>query len=464
MYQKMISYIYEYIQEEKGANIGFVKLALQNHQYKMKVYLKNMCLDGQKLMVYGFVRKEEGLHTIPFGMVKVISGIGESLFLGNTEELSSEYRFLDMSGLLLIPEYSLTDKQKIPERFCATQWDNLPLTLQGLDLLQKEEELVHAAELKENMCRWNKEKQPIPMKKDSCWNVEKQPVMQENDSCWNMEKQPVPMKKDNCWNMGEQSVSQENDNQWNVEEQQVSGKNDYQYNREEQTDNEDENRERVENENQENEKQPIEKREESEERRVEDFDRDRNFEENAERNRNADRDRNFEENEERNRNEERDRNAEEHMPEQEESIWDLFERRRVEMQERFEKIKSTQDKEQQRTWREGERILSEYQPMCRFFDGQVLSSVRIEPKDIGAFPMEYWYLANNSFLLHGYYCYRHLLFMKLEEEKENIYAIGVPGNSHYRERFMANMFGFENFKPVQKKENAGFGYWWKRIR
>lgn len=450
MYQKMISYIYEYIQEEKGANIGFVKLALQNHQYKMKVYLKNMCLDGQKLMVYGFVRKEEGLHTIPFGAVKVISGIGESLFLGNTEELSSEYRFLDMSGLLLIPEQSLMENQKIPERFCATQWDNLPLTLKGLDLLQKEEELVCAAELKsmeqpeskESGCRWNMEKQPVPMRKDYRWDMEEQPIPRGNDSQCNMEEQPCLRKNDHRYNMeilpytkedkrGRMEIEIENTEQSAAKREEP-----------EQKDRDDQGDAGELSKNHWDEKNEKQFWAESEEEGVEDVGRTGNVEGNADRN----------------------RNAEEHMPKQEESIWDLFERRRVEMQERFEKIKSTQDKEQQRTWREGERILSEFQPMCPFFDQQVQSSVRIEPKDIGAFPMEYWYLANNSFLLHGYYCYRHLLFMKLEEEKENIYAIGVPGNSHYRERFMANMFGFEDFKPVQKKENAGFGYWWKRIR
>lgn len=350
MYQKMVSYIYEYIQEEKGANIGFVKLALQNHQYKMKIHLKNMCMEGQELMVYGFVRENTELHTIPFGTVKVISGIGEGLFLGNTEELSSKYRFLDMSGLLFVPKQSLENNQGTLERFCATQWDNVPLTLDGLDVLKTEEELVYAAEL--------------------------------------VAGEPEEPEAEN---------------------------------------------------NRENEEEPLEDRQEIMEEDVkEDAQEDGNMEFG------------------------RDNEAIAEESEKEESIWELFEQRRVEMQKRFEKIKR-ENKEEPRKWKEGERILSEYTPMCPFFDEQVQASVRIEPKDIGVFPMEYWYLANNSFLLHGYYCYRHLLFMKLEGEQGNIYAIGVPGNSHYRERFMANMFGFEEFKPVRKKENAGFGYWWKRI-
>lgn len=353
MYQKMVSYIYEYIQEEKGANIGFVKLALQNHQYKMKIHLKNMCLEGQELTVYGFVREETDLHTIPFGTVKVIGGIGEGLFLGSTEELSSKYRFLDMSGLLFVPKQSLEQNQGKINRFCATQWDNIPLTLDGLDILKKETELVYAAEF-------------VPEEA----GVEEETAYSENDTA----QEPVTEGEE------QHPINDCEDSQITLEESQDANGN-----------------------------------------------------------------------------------INQETNQEEESIWELFEQRRVEMQERFEKIKDRQMDEEPRKWKEGERILAEYTPMCPFFDEQVQASVRIEPKDIGVFPMEYWYLANNSFLLHGYYCYRHLLFMKLEGEKENIYAIGVPGNSHYRERFMANMFGFEEFKPVRKKENAGFGYWWKKI-
>ena len=110
-----------------------------------------------------------------------------------------------------------------------------------------------------------------------------------------------------------------------------------------------------------------------------------------------------------------------------------------------------------------QELLRVFPDMNPFFGNDVVASVRMEPKDIGGFPMEYWYLANNSFLLHGYYCYRHLLFMKMRNEAEYQYAIAVPGNSDHREKFMANMFGFEYFKAVQSRGNAGFGYWWRRL-
>lgn len=101
--------------------------------------------------------------------------------------------------------------------------------------------------------------------------------------------------------------------------------------------------------------------------------------------------------------------------------------------------------------------------MNPFYDTDVSAAVRMEPRDLGKLPIEFWYLANNSFLLHGYYSYRHLLFMKIRNREEWQYAIGVPGKEKEQEKFMANMFGFQHFKKVNRKEDEKFGYWWLRL-
>ena len=143
-------------------------------------------------------------------------------------------------------------------------------------------------------------------------------------------------------------------------------------------------------------------------------------------------------------------------------IWEVFQEHKNNLERRYKQIKENQQ-EEKNIWMPGEELLRVFPDMNPFFGNDVVASVRMEPKDIGGFPMEYWYLANNSFLLHGYYCYRHLLFMKMRNEAEYQYAIAVPGNSDHREKFMANMFGFEYFKAVQSRGNAGFGYWWRRL-
>ena len=61
--------------------------------------------------------------------------------------------------------------------------------------------------------------------------------------------------------------------------------------------------------------------------------------------------------------------------------------------------------------------------------------------DLGELARGEWKLANNSFLLHGYYNYHHLLL--IEEGDDCI--LGVPGIYHRRERQAQSALVFWNF-------------------
>lgn len=115
-----------------------------------------------------------------------------------------------------------------------------------------------------------------------------------------------------------------------------------------------------------------------------------------------------------------------------------------------------------REWPALEKLIDKGLRMYPFEDEQVLACIRMEPQDIGTLPMKYWYLANNSFLLHGYYSYRHLIMAKMGDGR---YILGVPGVNYQREQFMAGMFGFGEFKPVQNHAPTGseFGYWYMEL-
>ena len=90
---------------------------------------------------------------------------------------------------------------------------------------------------------------------------------------------------------------------------------------------------------------------------------------------------------------------------------------------------------------------------------------KIEPKDIGVLPVEVWILANNSFLLHGYYNYRHLLFGAIPVNTGWQYVIAVPGTFHSTERTMAAMFGFDRFLSTKQEQAqvGDFGYWIQQV-
>ena len=109
-----------------------------------------------------------------------------------------------------------------------------------------------------------------------------------------------------------------------------------------------------------------------------------------------------------------------------------------------------------------EEMMEKYPRMYPFEDDEMLWCVRIEPQDIGHLPINTWVIANNSFLLHGYYSYRHLVLMKTADKYHPSYLIGVPGVYHNKDEFMAKMFGFELFKPMSNKKDiqgGEFGYW-----
>lgn len=136
--------------------------------------------------------------------------------------------------------------------------------------------------------------------------------------------------------------------------------------------------------------------------------------------------------------------------------------------EETEPIQETRQKQPMNTYA---RLMSQLPQMYPFEDDSVESCVRMELQDIGRMPMSCWIYGSNSFLLHGYYCYRHLILAKAVREKEggkdgmseneDVYMMGVPGIWQHREQYMASMFGFRTFKPVshEKQRSGAFGYW-----
>ena len=69
--------------------------------------------------------------------------------------------------------------------------------------------------------------------------------------------------------------------------------------------------------------------------------------------------------------------------------------------------------------------------------------------------------AANSFLLHGYYNYRHILVGPMSEYSGTVMRIGVPGNYYKREEVVAKMFGFPEFVPAKgEKKTGAFGYYY----
>ena len=108
-------------------------------------------------------------------------------------------------------------------------------------------------------------------------------------------------------------------------------------------------------------------------------------------------------------------------------------------------------------------------PKMQAFDSQGTAEIlTIRPQDIGLLPRENWGYGNNSFLLHGYYNYRYLIFARVGDEKHTRarYILGVPGHYYSNEKYMASMFGFPHFvlAKTQPAQDGRFGYWYADVR
>lgn len=89
----------------------------------------------------------------------------------------------------------------------------------------------------------------------------------------------------------------------------------------------------------------------------------------------------------------------------------------------------------------------------------------IGPADFVMFTAASYRAANNSFLLHGYYNYKHLILTRVEQRGEILYYLGVPGNYYAREKQVAVIFGFESFECAEEPAQDGdFGYYLMKVQ
>lgn len=88
-----------------------------------------------------------------------------------------------------------------------------------------------------------------------------------------------------------------------------------------------------------------------------------------------------------------------------------------------------------------EELCREHKPAALFEEWD-MQCIQLELKDLRSLPKKYWYLGNNSFLLHGFFNYRYLLLGRTAEER---WFLGVPGVYQRQERVMAAIFGFPEF-------------------
>ena len=120
------------------------------------------------------------------------------------------------------------------------------------------------------------------------------------------------------------------------------------------------------------------------------------------------------------------------------------------------------------TWEIPEEIEQEIEADC-YFPPSTRRYEKIQRQDLARLPKREWRMANNSFLLHGFYNYHHLVYI----EDGDVLWVGVPGIYHEEEQCVAKAFGFPEFMRLtdfekelseeEKSTTEDFGYWCRKV-
>ena len=117
-----------------------------------------------------------------------------------------------------------------------------------------------------------------------------------------------------------------------------------------------------------------------------------------------------------------------------------------------------------RSFTRWERLTHRFPAADVFTDGELRNCLRIEPRDIPVLRREGFHIAGNRFILHCLQRDPHCLLGRIGDSEQYVFAI--PGIYDSQERFMANMFGFPCFCPlddVRLPTEGQKGYWYRSV-
>lgn len=110
-------------------------------------------------------------------------------------------------------------------------------------------------------------------------------------------------------------------------------------------------------------------------------------------------------------------------------------------------------------WQQLQKIYPHIRP---FQDEREYLSLR--PEDFVILHSSAYQLVQNSFLLHGYFNYDHLILTQVSQRNGSQFYIGVPGNFFEKEKQVAIMYGFGSFECRQEPAQEGdFGYYMIKV-
>lgn len=448
-YKRIVSYIYNYEEGIKRNNVGYARVETRNSQCKCTFHITAPSLNDKQLKAYIYRSNGAGIEGILLGNFPIKNGIGEYKTITGAEHImNSPYGIEDMSGIILY----LSN-----QKFFATEWDDVPITMKMVAELENNANLADNLKVQIHKDRLEVEQEDQQNSEIEAASIIEQKIEEESEQDRNNTEEQVYSELKKFLNEREAKTEEHLQEMANQKEKDSAN-------------NEIEEEEKSLEECEVKEESIAELTEESAEESTEE-----SMEESTEEivqgtielnevstESSADTIESNSETIEKNE-----------VSDEAESVAEGEVSQDVQSMEKGECLQeegaNPENGEQQKSMNDdhplAKQISKKFQRMYPFEDNDIAWCVRIEPQNIGLLPMEVWLLGNNSFLLHGYYSYRHLIFARINDKDGFNYILGVPGIYHNREKFMANMFGFENFKPVKRKElrTGEFGYWYVPI-
>lgn len=345
-FQRFISYLYKYENDDKQENIGFAKVEIRGTSYRLEVHVRNLNLERPDCTVYLFARKKEIMHGVPIGEIYIRRGNGDMRYAFEEKDLSEFGIKMDqVEGIFIQISEGL---------YIASQWKEGEISERNLLILKKGAAEDFKEPEKETELREEEETiEPLEGGITEDYREVTETSLEEAQET----EGPVT-----------ESLEQEAE-----EEEETSGE--------------------------------VEGKTETGERQAEN-------------------------------------QGGENLKATEIPLEKFLEE--GDLEGAFQKLRLK---------------LTVFFP----FQGENIECVKVDITDLQELPKKYWYLGKNSFLLHGFFNYRHLIIGEIKEEEKYSYFIGVPGVFQNQERIMATMFGFPEFRTAEQSEfkTGNFGYWYR---
>lgn len=117
-YKRFVSYLYEYIDDKKSENCGYVKVELRLDICRMQFHLNAASLPLQSVVnVYGFLPEEGRFKKYLLGSLSSGNGGISQMLTLPAQGSKSTPALIDLHGLILLA----------PDKFYGTQWKETPI-------------------------------------------------------------------------------------------------------------------------------------------------------------------------------------------------------------------------------------------------------------------------------------------------------------------------------------------------